>query len=919
MKKKDEKFNISFETEGSLSEEVEAIVKDIESNSADDPKIAKYLFGFRKTYELFHEIYHKNVTLLEKTQEMNAHIITNATKIKAILDAATKDKDSLNDLKDKYEEATKIVSSSFESEQNAKKMIQSLRTQISQLSEQVHRGEAFSFGTDVSIFEVSNEVNNLRKEKQNADEEIKTFQDKIAGVNETMTDINKDIDKFKSEENKLNRVINNVQNQLEELQKSNEETTSTIIDLQPIVKQSQQQVEENNRNKTNKTNTNQQLKQEFYDCLSKSSSQKEELRNRKDKNIRRVKVLNEIKHKIVLRTEEKDHKMKVIANCEDDKGKLIKSLETLSDETIQLESDYNQQCDQLKHIGELKGDVRKEAKALRQKYLDTTFKINGIENNIISTQRQMSEVRGLIRDDRSHSLEEQAATVEEKSKALTLKSDTYVEKSSLQQMKEKILSLFQEIDVKRSEAFQIQAKILATNDYITTTNKEYAQHQKEFEHYQDKNAHQLELSEQMRLERNNYKRALESVEKENEELSAQCTQLENNVRGIISNIHQTTEDIFTTHFKSQAIKGEQKDMENSMEYIKKMQQQTERIISRLNAERQTQMYILHEAENDHNELLQEHQVAIKHFEILRDEKISRLRKIEELRSNIETDEALMQRSKKLYQEKLDEIKTLRNELDNLNNRTEQLEKKCEHVKQLKYSEKKISIELMLETHKTMTLVHEFAVPRNVHRWDALEAVDPGYVKNLRYRMSLFAKLDEAHRELETLNKEKEELIKNLKKADDKTSKALTVQQVNEYISKYEKAIADKDFQLKEMQQTAKEKYPQIFRNSTSLEKMREKVNARKSSASVLHTRNTLIQSETNGMANNNDKMFFTEAESYIPTLGGGFVGKVKTPTFKPVHTDLSVYGQSRPQTRQTAILSPQRRIGGAPLPPLMNV
>lgn len=918
MKKKEEKVVISFETEGSLSEEVEAIVKDIETNSADDPKIQKYLLGFRKTYELFHEIYHKNVLLLEKTQEMNAHIITNATKIKAILDVATKDKDSLSDLKEKYEEAAKIVSSSFESEQNAKKMIQSLRTQIATLSEQVHRGEAFSFGTDVSIFEVSNEVNNLRKEKQNADNEIQDFQGQIGEVNEKIDNINEDINKLKIDEGKLTKSLNNVQNQLNDLQRGNDDTTSTIMDLQPVVKQQKATFEENNKNRNNKTNTNGLLKQEYYDCLSRSSSQKEELRARKDKNIRRIKVLNEIKHKINLRTEEKDHKMKVIANCEDDKTKLAKSLETINEETVQLEQEYNDQAETLKIIGQNKSEVRKDAKVLRQRYLDTTFKINGIENNIITTQRQMSEVRGLIREDRTHSIEEQAATVEEKSKALTLRSDTYVQKSSLQQMKEKVLSLFQEIDVKRSEAFQIQAKILATNDYINTTNKEFVSHQKELEHYQSKNEHQLELSEQMRLERNNYKRALETVEKENEELLAECTQLENNVRAIVSSIHQTSDDIFSAHFRSQAIKAETRDLATQIESMQKMVQQTERIISRLNAERQTQMYILHEAENDHNELNQEHNVAVKHFEILRDEKINRQRKIDELRSNIATDEALIQRSRKMYEDKLEEIKSLRTELDHLYDKTDQLEKRCEHVKQLRYAEKKISIELMIESHKTMTLVHEFAVPRNVHRWNALEAVDPGYVKNLRYRMSLFAKLDEAHRTLEKLNKEKEELKTKLAVNNEKTAKALTVAQVQEYIAKYEKAIADKDFQLKNYQEMAREKYPTIFRNSTSLEKLREKVNQRKSSASVLHTKNTQIQMDM-GSNNNNDKMFFTEADSYIPTLGGGFVGKVKTPTFKPINTELSVMGQSRPRTRQTAIMSPQRRIKGSPLPPLMNM
>ena len=919
MTKKEEKNVISFETEGEVHEEAQALLNEVESYVNEDMPEYKFIAGFRKTADLETDVYKKNLRLLEKAQEMNKIIITNAQKVKTIFELVSKDNNSLEKLKEEYEEAMKVISASYKSEKGAKIKIAELRNQVSTLANQVRQGEAFSFGTDQSIFETSNEVNNLKKELATAIETRTSLEQQIEEKSTMLAKLQTEITKLKSEDSKLTKSLSAATAQFDDLEKDNNETTNDIMEINPQIKELKQQMEQNVRNKSTKGTQLTQLKQVFYDTLSNLNATKDELKQHKDKIVRRTKVFNEFVHKTELMNEEKENKVKMLKQQNDEKENYILKLNEANEEGVEMENQLAEQVEISKHITEEKAETRKLAKERRQTILDTVFKLSTEENSKYTTQRQTSEVRGTIQKDHQKKMEEAAETSEEKSKAKTIRSETISEKTKLQEMKEKILALFKEIDLKRTEHFQIQSRILVTQDFIKSTNEQFEQHTKEFETYKTKNEHQTALSEKTRIERNTYKRNLETIEKENSAILAQIDQLAIVIKETSDRIAKISNNIFDDHVGNMMSKGESKYLIEKEKEQKKMILQVERVISRLNAERQTLSYILHEAENDHKEQKNEYNNVVKNIEIERDENIERQRKIDDLKSQIETNLNLISRSKEMYQEKMDEIIKSRKEIDNLDKQTKQLERKRDLVKQLQFREHKISTELMLEAHKSMTLIHEFAVPRNVHRWNALEAVDPGYVKNLKYRMDLFTKLDVAHRELILLQQERDNILKSLGINKDKMSKALTKSQCEQYIIKYKSDIERMNQQIKEMQETAHESHPSINKSTATIEIVRGKINQRKSSASTLHNKINTIHIDQ--FSDSNIPRFMTESETYVPTLGGGFVSKILSPTVRrDVNSELAVVGQSRPQTVAKVVsplLSPQKsKSRRTPLPPL---
>ena len=95
----DGKQQITFETEGDIHDDIKVLVSEINKKIKSDSPEMLYINGFNSMYALFEDTYTKNVKLLEYCQEMNAQVVLNASKIQAILDITSKDKDQMKKIK----------------------------------------------------------------------------------------------------------------------------------------------------------------------------------------------------------------------------------------------------------------------------------------------------------------------------------------------------------------------------------------------------------------------------------------------------------------------------------------------------------------------------------------------------------------------------------------------------------------------------------------------------------------------------------------------------------------------------------------------------------------------------------------------------------------------------------------------------
>jgi hypothetical protein len=256
------------------------------------------------------------------------------------------------------------------------------------------------------------------------------------------------------------------------------------------------------------------------------------------------------------------------------------------------------------------------------------------------------------------------------------------------------------------------------------------------------------------------------------------------------------------------------------------------------------------------------------IKVTRDDLAKKARTIEKVRSQIGLERVFLRKCESQYSEKAGEVMTLFHELTVLETKTRDLEVKRERMQALDYEAHRLAIETLFEKERCVALIHEFSIPRNVHRWDAIAAVDPTYVSHLHYHGLLVGKIDAAHRELIRLREVRDDLRGKLDARFAKRPGKLSRQQVAEYIAKYTEDVIKKDAQIEELSRAVHGNTPSMHSSLASMEDMRQKIVSRHGVAARLRTRSVAA------MAPSGDPGAWFMTEVPIDTFkGGGFVAR----------------------------------------------
>merc|ERR1712217_910430 len=143
----------------------------------------KSLEHFRLEYEKLHRALKKSheseKRLIKKCRELNAEIVSNATKVQTALNLSREDQATIQNLKKEIERAWKMVEASHEKEQRAKETIHNLKVEIANLSHLVEQGAGLSVNQE-------NTVNSLITQR----DELSRTRDKLEGQVTKMTQDN---------------------------------------------------------------------------------------------------------------------------------------------------------------------------------------------------------------------------------------------------------------------------------------------------------------------------------------------------------------------------------------------------------------------------------------------------------------------------------------------------------------------------------------------------------------------------------------------------------------------------------------------------------------------------------------------------------------------------------------------------------
>lgn len=895
MKGNNKKPPITFETEEELNDEIKVVVNDLTTQAAKDPKLEPFLEDISKMYTFFSSAYHKNIRLLEALQEMNTSVVLNAARIQLLTKSVNGDHTDLSKLKSQYDEASKMVAFVHEAEAKSKKIMQQLRDTLEALMSEIEHGEAWCCGEETSVVLASQEVKNLNKERDEGEATIKQMQAEIATRRSEIESMNQSMKKMKGDIQSLEATIEERDKLLRECAKDTEESQTLISDLKSKIPVMQSEFDESAKKKSRIEHENKIRQKERYDVLQLLTQAKDEAKRRSAKGTRKKRQLIELKkigEAFDVRVESDSQQLKDREEELSDRKQELEKLEKMAIETNQR---ADEEDSRLQHLADQRMDVKKKMKELLPQVVHLKFDYARSQGVTEAKQRDVKNAQASLGLKKKQKEAADAKLSEARSQLRTVRSETKHMKPKLEEEKSRIGTIFQELDTKKLEVYRINAGICMFNESRGVVDKENETQQKELKELQSKVASQVQLTDDIREERNLYKKQLDGLEKENAQLTLQNKDLEAEVHELEDKWRTMLEDIASMHFQikseiecTQKYEGLCDNIENNIHTV-------ERMITRLQIENQTLTHILHEAEVDHLQQLKEQELLMKNRITMHQEHSEKSAKVEEMRTQIKTDESYLSAYSKMYNDKVAEVAGLLTKLNALREHGRELEKKCVRVEQLKYIRGKTTTLLLFERQKTAALISEFSVPRNVHRWNAIEAVNPELVKQLKFRCGLTGKINDAQRELDQLNKEKSDLAAQLAAMKNKMAQIGTKAAWEEEMKTLRMCLARMDNEIDEYSVLLGKGKPQLGMTKQRLSGARSSLTQRKGKA--LHVKNqvTALASLTS-TDTEEEPYFITESPLYNPMMGGGF-------SLRPGMSRRSV------PTSELAVASPVRKNG----------
>ena len=887
-----EKAPITFESESELNETINQLVHDLNESSKNDPGIAKHIYDVNKMFQLFKEIYRKNLKLLATVQELNTYVVVNASKIALIKKTTDSEKGSLSKLKDEFEEAAKMVTFSHEAENKSKEILMNLRQSIEELREQVNKGDAFTFGEGTSVFEISQDVKNLEQECKKGQKEIMEMTFKINTHKSELEKMKKSIRQAVNEAHQFSKTISGYDDKIQILYNDIESINNELVEIKPIVPDMKEKLDSKMKEKLKLNKSIITHQQDQVSITTVLFQARDESKAIKEKCSRKQRTNNDVKQNNQVCKDKITNTKKKIENADEELNGLKNELENITKQNQDLHEQYEESLDNIQNISNLKQECRKEIKSKRPEKVFLKKEINRTAADAHLNNKKLMSANDSVMIQTKLLKQEERATDEIINSTRQAKNAIRNIKPHLQHYKDKYVGILREIDHKRTDKFKTSAQMEMIKENIRIIKEDNDRQLNELMDLNEKIIVQESLSEDLRKERNIYKRKFEDIDAENINLSKENDKLDSEIQELQAKYANILRATALAHVDVRSRYDQIKSLKSVNKNLQKTVQGTERIISRLRTECLTMVHVLQDSQNDHILQSKERELLVNNQRTLIKETNNKKKKIEELRDQIKSTEAYLKKSATLYKEKENEIKSLMITLKQLEKTTSDLEKKAGRLSKLEMEMHRLATMGIIEKQKAMSLIHEFSVPLNVHRWKVIGAVNQPFIKNIQFRTQLSIKLDEAHKEHIRLREEKEKLEQEYKKMREELEKNPSKEKIQNAINNYILDIKRKD---KELAQMKKEYYNNLSnqKNSKSrVAKARSSLNQKRGDALAIKNEiSTALQYDTPPI------FYITENPLINPMLGGGFSLKANNNITRSVPK--SIFSPSQPNSKNT--------------------
>ena len=874
-------FKANIEADISIYNELEYIGRELIDDYCDLPEIEKYISKYNESLSFFKDTINKNEKLIDVIKDKNQKIVKNAENVQQILTQIGYDKEEIHEL----ELSKEIVSRKLDA-CNKKK-----RERLSTLEGIKNDYDCYS--------SISNEFIAKENEKERLKKDNDMVRSDIESNSKIIDELKEELQQAKNEKQTMDDALSSKKEEFDGLTKDVDETTELIAtlknnntkylqDLQDMHIYIEKLDNEANEGKEKLKNTviDPSLQYKIQSMKDDIKSEKEKGENAKIVIAFKKRTVNTIKKNEESTTQQSNKLKHKITKREATIDELKKDLKKVEKEFNESKPICDEATEKQKKLNEEKVVYRKKYQDLINHIIDlelANMKVTNASN--MAERRNDSEVITLLAEQKNIE-HEKCALIEVENQESILVTETMNIRTVQQKMKEIASKKLLEIDAKRVEASQTRIYLNVTKLETVSLIKQNEQLSKELKVIKEKTMKQASINDRLISERNQYKKLCEAAEAETVQLQSQFNDLVIKIKEMTTRIDTLIEENLKDRAATKVIKDTNEVLAVMKEETRVGMKTSESVNARLIQEA-VQLHNLHgRLEWEFRQQKKEYAMLINSYQIVSNQLLQRDKKIEQLKSDVLTNVSVIEKSKKVYIEKCNELFGLEKDYQYYIGVNRRLTELWNKTSELAKKETLLSEELNIEKLKKTKLMNDMDVPRNVHRYTLLEATNPELAKQYRYVFYVHFRIAEACAELKTLKEELKNLQKKYDRMQDHGKTDLSKEDCKSAIKKYQDDIKAKDLEMEEMERTIKQLQEGIIDENEHLNSTKLRVSQRRSMTANLKSRKAMMTriAENDGffITGGNQATVKSARESrrriddrvdYVTTFGGGFLPK----------------------------------------------
>ncbi|XP_041369085.1 cilia- and flagella-associated protein 58-like [Gigantopelta aegis] len=793
--KKESKDKTSIDD--SAFEALEKDFQDVLQELMGDRSLEKFRAEYEKLHKALKKSHESEKRLMQKCRELNAEIVANSAKVSTALKLSQEDQGTISSLKKEIEKAWKMVDAAHEKETRARETIQSLKTEISNLSKLVEQGAGLTMGQEHSVNELLKikeeltkerdeqlqEITKLREQLAETGNQLATLEEDKAQAEQTILELNQDIQMRNNEAQREMRKKDKLERELKQTKADLDAKASDIKAMQTQIERYkqdilklEQQVKEqrvfNERSIKDSevmharfTKLTQEYDQQLMsaDALATENQAKVQELKQKEEEVTALKVETQRLNKT------REIIQRKLRQAEDAKADVEQQRETLKGQVLGLERELEAAKKQAENDKKTIDDLIRERDILNKNLLKAAS----------ATQKQLHLVK----------LHEQSK------KNLEQEIQNYKEEA--QKQRKIIYQLEKERDRYINEASDLTQKVLQHMEDVKVREMQIFDYKKKIAEAETKLKQQQNLYEAVRSDRNLYSKNLIESQDEITEMKRKLKIMNHQIDQLKEEIQAKEAALVKEHLEHQRVEKEKETLKAELQKMKQQAAESKAYIEAQETEERKLLKIIAEADAERVRQKKELDQVISERDILGTQLVRRNDELALLYEKIKIQQSVLNKGEVQYNQRLEDIRVLKLEIKKLRREKTILQKSVANVEDLRREVYHIQRELLRERTRCKALEEELENPMNIHRWRKLEGSDPSTYEMIQKIHTLQKRLIQKTEEVvekELLIQEKEKLYLELKHILARQPGP----EVAEQLQIYQGTLKDKSKQMKAM-------------------------------------------------------------------------------------------------------------------------